>query len=95
MTDVRRAEAGDAPEVARLRGVMLAAMRGPEGAAPGPWVQASIASLREWIGDPDVAILVVEKTDGLAACAIGVIERSLGFVVRTVTSMRRVRSTHT
>ena len=70
--------AADAPEVVRLRGVMLTAMRGPEAAAPGPWVEASVARVRRWVDDPDVAIMVVDRPGGLAACAIGTVEYSLG-----------------
>ena len=74
----RRAVVADAPEVARLRSVMLAAVHGADGAAPGPWVEATVARLRQWADDPDVAIMVVDRTGGLAACAVGTIEHTLG-----------------
>jgi GNAT superfamily N-acetyltransferase len=82
MLEVRRALPTDAAEVTRLRGVMLVAMDGPEGAVPGSWVDRSVALLTRWLDgpDPDVAVVVVDQPDGqgLAACAIGQIDRTLG-----------------
>jgi ribosomal protein S18 acetylase RimI-like enzyme len=59
---------------------MLTAMSGTAGAAPGPWVDHSIALLTHWLADPDLAVLVVDDPGGpgLAACAIGQIDRNLG-----------------
>ncbi|MDG4788277.1 GNAT family N-acetyltransferase [Micromonospora sp. WMMD1102] len=82
MIEVRRAGVADAAELARLRGVMLADM---DGAAPEPgrWSEIAATTLRERLADPldSLAAFVVDRNappGGLAACAIGVIERSLG-----------------
>lgn len=89
MIEVRRAVPDDAPELVRLRGVMLAGMEG-HGPAPGPWQAVAEETLRKRLAEPDpagsLAAFVVDRPAGdgpggaarLAACAIGVIEQRLG-----------------
>ncbi|SCF02795.1 Ribosomal protein S18 acetylase RimI [Micromonospora purpureochromogenes] len=82
MIKVRRAGPGDAAEIVRLRGVMLASMDGAE-PPPGPWQPAAREVLRERLADPVdlMAVFVVDAPDRpgvLAACATGTIERRLG-----------------
>ncbi|MEV0807416.1 GNAT family N-acetyltransferase [Micromonospora sp. NPDC050200] len=82
MIKVRRAGPGDAAEIVRLRGVMLASIGGAE-PPPGPWQPAAREVLRERLADPaDVmAVFVVDAPDRpglLAACATGTVERRLG-----------------
>ncbi|PZF95081.1 GNAT family N-acetyltransferase [Micromonospora deserti] len=82
MSDVRRAGVADAEELIRLRGLMLAAVRGRE-PAPGPWQEHALRLARAQLGDPDgpAAAFVVDAPDlpgGLVACAYGVIENRLG-----------------
>ncbi|MCX4470956.1 GNAT family N-acetyltransferase [Micromonospora sp. NBC_01655] len=82
MIIVRRAAVGDASEIVRLRGVMLAAMAGAP-PAPGPWQEAARETLRDRLAEPQDAmgVFVVDKPDGpgeLAAVAVGTIERRLG-----------------
>ena len=78
MVTVRRAEPADAPELVRLRQVMLDSVR------PGPsdvsWHAAAERRLRTRLGAPDadLAAFVVDGPDGLAACVIGAIEYRLG-----------------
>lgn len=79
---VRQAEVADAAELVRLRAVMLADMDGAE-PEPGPWSEIAEKSLRERLADPlgSLAAFVVDRnpaSGGLAACAVGVIERRLG-----------------
>lgn len=80
MSIARRAVPGDAGELIRLRTVMLDSLRG----APHPdtgWQPAAAASLRDRLADPagGLAAFVVERPGGgLAACAVGTIERRLG-----------------
>jgi GNAT superfamily N-acetyltransferase len=72
----------DAPELVRLREVMLADVDGRE-PEPGEWRAIAEETLRKGLADPDgpMAAFVVEQPErrgGLAACVIGVIERRLG-----------------
>lgn len=80
MIDSRRAGVEDAPELMRLRTVMLEALHGAEVAA-GPWVAAGVAVLRRQLADPaeSLAAFVVDRPDrpGLAACAVGAIDQRL------------------
>ncbi|MEU7907307.1 GNAT family N-acetyltransferase [Actinoplanes sp. NPDC049118] len=73
MIDIRRAGAGDAGELMRLRTVMLE--------ATGPWLEPGTAILRRRLGDPEdlLAAFVVDRPDGagLAACAVGAIDERL------------------
>lgn len=82
MTGVRPAQPDDAPELVRLRGVMLAGAdrSGPE---LGSWQVVAEETLRKRLSEPaaSLAAFVVDRPDragGLAACAIGVIEQRLG-----------------
>jgi GNAT superfamily N-acetyltransferase len=75
----RRANAGDAEEIVRLRGVMLAAVDGEE-PEPGPWQRTSVELMRRQLpGDATVAAFVVdhEEPGRLAACAVGTIDHRL------------------
>lgn len=80
---VRRAGAEDTDELVRLRIVMLSAMEG-EPVPPGEWSRRAAAALRRRLPVPDpdaeLAAFVVDRPDapGLAACAVGTIERRLG-----------------
>ncbi|MER7001980.1 GNAT family N-acetyltransferase [Dactylosporangium sp. NPDC000555] len=80
---VRRATAGDAEELIRLRIVMLESMEG-EPVPPGEWSELAVASLRRRLPLPGttIAAFVVDRPGadgpGLAACAIGVVEERLG-----------------
>ncbi|WP_432827608.1 GNAT family N-acetyltransferase [Dactylosporangium sp. CA-092794] len=79
----RRAGAGDAEELVRLRIVMLESVDGTT-AAPGPWSEAAAASLRRRLPLPgtDIAAFVVDRPAvdgaGLAACAVGIFQERLG-----------------
>jgi GNAT superfamily N-acetyltransferase len=84
MIEVRRAAPDDAPELVRLRGVMLGGLDGGE-PAPGPWQAVAEEALRKRLAEPDpaasLAAFVVGRPDepsALAACAIGAIEERLG-----------------
>lgn len=82
MVEVRRAGAADAAELVRLRGIMLAAMRGHE-PAPGPWQDNArrLAETRLAETAGPVAAFVVDaahRPGALAACAVGSIEHRLG-----------------
>jgi ribosomal protein S18 acetylase RimI-like enzyme len=59
---------------------MLMGMAGPQSAAPGPWFVHAVNRLESWLADPDenIAVFVVDKPGGLAACALGIIEHRLG-----------------
>ncbi|MCM2578068.1 GNAT family N-acetyltransferase [Streptomyces meridianus] len=77
MATVRRAAPADAPELVRLRQVMLDSVR------PGPsdtsWQPAAERTLRTRLaaGDGDLAAFVVDGPDGLTACVVGAIEYRL------------------
>ncbi len=77
----RLAVPGDAEELVRLRGVMLASMHGGE-PAPGEWQAIALATLHKQLSDPDgrLAAFVIDRParTGLAACAVGIIESRLG-----------------
>ncbi|MEV5822737.1 GNAT family N-acetyltransferase [Micromonospora haikouensis] len=82
MVTVRRAAVEDAAEIVRLRAVMLGSMDGSE-PAPGPWQEATRATLRERLAEPQgtLGVFVVNAPDRpgeLAAVAVGTIERRLG-----------------
>jgi GNAT superfamily N-acetyltransferase len=88
---VRRATPDDAPELVRLRGVMLAAMAGHTrparcqdrgNPATTVWQAYAERTLRMWLADPDrpMTALVVDDPESpgrLASCAVGVIEQRL------------------
>ena len=76
MTGVRPATVDDVPELVRLRHAMFTAMDGAE-PAPGPWLDQIAGLLRERLGGDDLAAFVVERPGGLAACAVGEIDRRL------------------
>ncbi|WP_080640893.1 GNAT family N-acetyltransferase [Salinispora oceanensis] len=82
VVEVRRAEVEDAAELVRLRGVMLADVDGAD-PQPGRWSAAAAETLQQRLADPlpSLAAFVVERNtapQGLAACAVGVIEHRLG-----------------
>ncbi|MDT5036960.1 MAG: hypothetical protein QOE03_2145 [Micromonosporaceae bacterium] len=82
MTEVRRATAGDADELVRLRSVMLAAVGGYDPVPDGPWQETAVETLRMRVAEPDgsLAAFVVDKPGigGLASCVVGVIDSRLG-----------------
>jgi GNAT superfamily N-acetyltransferase len=81
MMAARRAGPEDADELVRLRGLMLTATAGAE-PEPGPWQDTARENLRQWLAEPEpwLAAFVVDAPDGagLAACAVGAIDRRLG-----------------
>jgi ribosomal protein S18 acetylase RimI-like enzyme len=82
MTEVRRATAGDASELVRLRSVMLTSVGGLDPVPDGPWQETAVETLRMRVAEPDgsLAAFVVDKpgiTGGLASCVVGVIESPL------------------
>lgn len=76
---VRAAAPHDIPELVRLREVLDARLRAdPDGyPAHDGWQDAYARSLRDRLGAPDVAVLVIDRPDGdgLAACGMGFIYR--------------------
>ena len=81
MIEARQATPDDAPELVRLRGVMLASYTGDE-PPPGPWQDHAERLLRTRLAEPDgsLAAFVVDRPGGsgkLAACAVGTIEHRL------------------
>jgi GNAT superfamily N-acetyltransferase len=80
VVDARAATPDDAPELVRLRRVMLAAVTGTE-PQPGAWQQTAEETLRKRLADGSLAVFVVEQPDApgcLAACVVGAIEHRLG-----------------
>jgi GNAT superfamily N-acetyltransferase len=79
--EVRRCGAQDAPELVRLREVLLAEVPGAVPAA-GTWQPSAEATLRNGLAPPDAtwAAFGVDQPAGgrLAACAVGIIEQRLG-----------------
>jgi ribosomal protein S18 acetylase RimI-like enzyme len=74
---MRAAVESDIDELVRLRGVIFAATRGP--VQPGEWQVSTAATIRERLSDGSLAAFVVPRhTGGLAACAVGLIERRFG-----------------
>jgi GNAT superfamily N-acetyltransferase len=77
--EVRLAGPDDAPELVRLREVMLT---GVTGAAPesNGWQSNAEISLRQRLSDGTMVAFVVDQPGGrrLAACVVGVIEHRLG-----------------
>ncbi|PRY27516.1 GNAT family N-acetyltransferase [Pseudosporangium ferrugineum] len=80
MIEARQGGPADAPELMRLRKVMIDSAGG-EPAPAGEWQDAGIAILGERLGDPagPLAAFVVDRPDGpgLAACVVGAIDRRL------------------
>ena len=80
MIEVRRAGPGDAVELMRLRGVMLAGLSGAE-EVTGDWQRTGAEMLRQQFSaaDPSVAAFVADKGDrpGLAACVLGNVDQRL------------------
>jgi ribosomal protein S18 acetylase RimI-like enzyme len=75
---VRTAVPGDAAELVRLRTVMFTAMWGD--ASPGPWQRTAEATLEKELADAGSALgafVVDAPGGGLAACAVGTVERRL------------------
>ena len=74
---VRAATVADIPELVRLREILGERMSADPGGYPAHdgWQEAYARSLRERLGDRDVAILVIDRPDGdgLAACGMGFI----------------------
>jgi GNAT superfamily N-acetyltransferase len=79
VTDARLSGPDDAPELIRLRGVMLAEVAGTAPESDG-WQSTAETMLRRRLSDGTMAAFVVDQPNrrGLAACAIGVIEHRLG-----------------
>lgn len=80
MIDPRRAGAGDAAELLRLRSVMLYAIH-PGGGDPQAWIGPGTAVVRRLLdaGDDAMAAFVVDRPDGpgLAACVVGTVDQRL------------------
>jgi GNAT superfamily N-acetyltransferase len=81
MVAVRAAVAEDAPELVRLRGVMLSSISGAV-LPSGPWQEAAAQSLRIRLAEPDGTLMafVVDsphRVGMLAACVVGVVEHRL------------------
>ncbi len=76
---VRAGRPSDAAEVVRLRRVMFAAMTGAD--RPGPWEAEARRQLAAQLAGPEPAtgvfVVDAEGGAGLAACAVGTIERRL------------------
>ncbi len=78
MIVVRRGVAADAPEVVRLRAVMLAAMGLDVGPDNAPWRAECAAAYERLLAADTFATFVVDDGDrGLAACATGWIDQRL------------------
>ncbi|GII25396.1 GNAT family N-acetyltransferase [Planosporangium mesophilum] len=78
MVEVRQASPEDAPELVRLRAVMLASLTGEE-PVDGPWREAALRTLRGALAEPDgtlVAFVVdsARRPGRLAACVLGAVE---------------------
>ena len=81
MSLVRRAVPGDAPEVLRLRQVMIDALPGSDGSTE--WHAESLPTLRKKLSesDGDFAAFVVdhpERPEGLAALVVGTVDYRIG-----------------
>ncbi len=80
MIDTRRAGAGDAVELLRLRHVMLEAVR-PGTGDPAAWIGPGVAVVQRLLaaGDDAMAAFVVDRPDGpgLAACVVGTVDQRL------------------
>ncbi|WP_431680225.1 GNAT family N-acetyltransferase [Kitasatospora sp. KL5] len=81
---VRPAEAGDAPELVRLRALMFSAMSDAGGDCAGPWQATAEQVLRERLAEPDarrtLQAYVVDDPEHpgrLASCAVGTLEERL------------------
>jgi GNAT superfamily N-acetyltransferase len=73
---VRAAGIGDIDAVLRLRQLMLDAMGEPSGS--GPWLDTVAEDLRERLPDDlDLRVYVVDVEGEVAACAVGLIHRTL------------------
>lgn len=75
----RLARPDDADELVRLRGVMMASVHG-HAPIPGDWQRHAADTFRIRTAEGTLAAFVVDRPDtsGLAACAVGTIERRLG-----------------
>ena len=78
MIEVRRAAPADAEELMTLRAVMFSAMNGRP-VDTGEWRRAGAAMLRDLLAGDTMAAFVVDREDaaGLAACAVGQVDRRL------------------
>ena len=80
MIEARLAGPADAPELMRLRKVMIDSMNGRPG-PDGEWQEAGSAILRRQLADPAgiLAAFVVDRPDtpGLAACVVGAVDQRL------------------
>ena len=80
MIEARIAGPADAPELMRLRKVMIDSMSG-ETSPDGEWQAAGMEILRRRLADPAgvLAAFVVDRPDapGLAACVVGAVDQRL------------------
>ena len=80
MVDIRRAGPGDAEELMRLRGVMMASTQGVPPPA-GDWQRIGAEMLRTQLvaAEASIAAFVADKGDepGLAACVLGQVDQRL------------------
>ncbi len=80
MIEVRQATAADAPELMRLRKVMLAGMPGATEPPDGPWVAEGEDLLRRQLPDPAArlaAFVVDAPCGGLASGVVGAVDERL------------------
>jgi ribosomal protein S18 acetylase RimI-like enzyme len=70
---VRPATADDVPELVRLRGLMFEAM----GRSGDGWRQPAAQAFAERIEDGTMRVYVIDGDNGLAACAVGLVDRRL------------------
>ncbi|MFF7328951.1 GNAT family N-acetyltransferase [Streptomyces sp. NPDC090306] len=83
MSDVRRAVPEDAPELLRLRQVMLDTIHPGAPAGSTDWQRASLPAVRERLADPDgdFAAFVIDhpvRPGALAALVVGTLEYRIG-----------------
>lgn len=80
MVEARPAGPPDAPELMRLRKIMIDSMRG-EASPDGAWQTSGSEILRQQLADPAgvLAAFVVDRPDtpGLAACVVGAVDQRL------------------
>ncbi|MEV4638997.1 GNAT family N-acetyltransferase [Actinoplanes sp. NPDC049548] len=80
MIDARLAAPADAPELIRLRKVMIDSM-GDDPAPSGEWERTGVAILQKQLAAADgtLAAFVVDRPDGpgLAACVVGAVDQRL------------------
>ena len=79
MSLVREATPDDIPDLVELRGLLFASLRGGWGppTAAADWRQACAAAFADQLASDQMRVLVIDGSDGLAACGLGVVDRRL------------------